>query len=229
MKFLKKQKPSSIYGTSPQYNTKQKVLGASAGLIIALFIIFSLFGGRSSSPSISTSGSKKSPDTKELKLNQSKHTLGVSNFAISVPEGFNQNKDDDFLKNNSGKVLFRKSASGTQYDFISVNKRSSEAKENTLLTIEKQLKTFATADLKTEVTKLNDNRDVLIAEYSSKSENTQTQNQNFKTESGKLTSYYLDYYLVDMGSLWQISFSSVAKDSLYLKSSIQIVESFKLI
>ena len=145
MKFLKKQKPSSIYGTSPQYNTKQKVLGASAGLIILLFIIFSLFGGRSSSPSISTSGSKKSPDTKELKLNQSKHTLGVSNFAISTPEGFDQNKDDDFLKNNSGKVLFRKSASGTQYDFISVNKRSSEAKENTLLTIEKQLKTFATA------------------------------------------------------------------------------------
>jgi hypothetical protein len=227
MKFLKKQKPSSIYGTSPQYNTKQKVLGASAGLIILLFIIFSLFGGRSSSPSISTSGSKKSPDTKELKLNQSKHTLGVSNFAISVPEGFNQNKDTDFLKNNRGEVLFRKSASGLKYDFISVAKQSSDPKDDSLQVIENQLKTFATDDLKTNITKLNDGRNILIAEHSSYFDRRQIQSSDSNSDDS--INYSVEYYIVEVNSIWQISFSSITKDSLYLKSSLQVVESFKLI
>lgn len=227
MKFLKKQKPSSIYGTSPQYNTKQKVLGASAGLIILLFIIFSLFGGRSSSPSISTSGSKKSPDTKELKLNQSKHTLGVSNFAISVPEGFNQNKDKNSFKNDSGEVLFQKASNGLKYDFISISKYSSEKKDDSLVKIEKQLKIFTQKDLRTEITKLDDGRDVLITEYASSYDSRQIQDEG--SNSNQSSNYFIDYYLVDSGSIWQISLSSVAKDSTYLNNSLQVTKSFKLI
>ncbi len=227
MKFLKKQKPSSIYGTSPQYNTKQKVLGASAGLIILLFIIFSLFGGRSSSPSISTSGSKKSPDTKDLKLNQSKHTLGVSNFAISVPEGFNQNKDKNSFKNDSGEVLFQKASNGLKYDFISISKYSSENKDDSLIKIEKQLKIFTQKDLRTEITKLDDGRDVLITEYTSSYDSRQIQDEG--SNSNQSSNYFTDYYLVDSGSIWQISLSSVVKDSTYLNNSLQVTKSFKLI
>ncbi len=227
MKFFKKQKPSSIYGTSPQYNTKQKVLGASAGLIILLFIIFSLFGGRSSSPSISTSGSKKSPDTKDLKLNQSKHTLGVSNFAISVPEGFNQNKDKNSFKNDSGEVLFQKASNGLKYDFISISKYSSENKDDSLIKIEKQLKIFTQKDLRTEITKLDDGRDVLITEYTSSYDSRQIQDEG--SNSNQSSNYFTDYYLVDSGSIWQISLSSVVKDSTYLNNSLQVTKSFKLI
>lgn len=227
MKFFKKQKPSSIYGDTPQYNVKQKVLGVTAAIIILLFIVISLFSGKdSSNGTISTKTNSK--NSEQQKLNESKHTIGISNFAISTPEGFNQNTNSDYLKNNKGKVLFQKSASGVKYDFISINKRSSEPKEDSLLTIEDQLKTFAQPDLKTDITKLKDGRNILIAEYSSNFDNRQLQDPTSTSRSGNSINYFVDYYLVDKNSIWQISFSSITKDSFYLKSSLQVVESFKL-
>ena len=226
MKFLKKQKPASIYGETPQYNTRQKALGASAAIIILLFIIFSFFSGKESSPSIDPA-KNNSQNTEQLKLKESRHTLGISNFAISTPEGFNQNKDTDFLKNNRGEVLFRKSASGLKYDFISVAKQSSDPKDDSLQVIENQLKTFATDDLKTNITKLNDGRNILIAEHSSYFDRRQIQSSDSNSDDS--INYSVEYYMVEVNSIWQISFSSITKDSLYLKSSLQVVESFKLI
>lgn len=226
MKFFKKQKPSSIYGETPQYNTRQKALGASAIIVILLFIIFSLFSRGGSAPSINPA-KNNAKNTEQLKLNQSKHTLGISNFAISTPEGFNQNKDTDFLKNNRGEVLFRKSASGLKYDFISVAKQSSDPKDDSLQVIENQLKTFATDDLKTNITKLNDGRNILIAEHSSYFDRRQIQSSDSNSDDS--INYSVEYYIVEVNSIWQISFSSITKDSLYLKSSLQVVESFKLI
>lgn len=228
MKFFKKQRPASIYGEAPQYNTRQKALGASAIIVILLFIIFSLFSRGGSAPSINPA-KNNAKNTEQLKLNQSKHTLGISNFAISTPEGFSQNEDVNYLKNNNGEVLFRKSASGLKYDFISISKRSSEPKDNSLQTIEEQLKTFADSDLKTNITKLNDGRNLLIAEYSSDFDRRQIQNKNPSSGSDQTINYFIDYYLIDKSSIWRISFSSISKDSLYLKSSLQVVESFKLI
>ena len=226
MKFFKKQRPASIYGEAPQYNTRQKALGASAIIVILLFIIFSLFSRGGSAPSINPA-KNNAKNTEQLKLNQSKHTLGISNFAISTPEDFNQNKDTDFLKNNRGEVLFRKSASGLKYDFISVAKQSSDPKDDSLQVIENQLKTFATDDLKTNITKLNDDRNILIAEHSSYFDRRQIQSSDSNSDDS--INYSVEYYIVEVNSIWQISFSSITKDSLYLKSSLQVVESFKLI
>ena len=226
MKFFKKQRPASIYGEAPQYNTRQKALGASAIIVILLFIIFSLFSRGGSAPSINPA-KNNAKNTEQLKLNQSKHTLGISNFAISTPEGFSQNEDVNYLKNNNGEVLFRKSASGLKYDFISISKRSSEPKDNSLQTIEEQLKTFADSDLKTNITKLNDGRNILIAEHSSYFDRRQIQSSDSNSDDS--INYSVEYYIVEVNSIWQISFSSITKDSLYLKSSLQVVESFKLI
>ena len=195
MKFFKKQRPASIYGETPQYNTRQKALGASAAIIILLFIIFSFFSGKESSPSIDPA-KNNSQNTEQLKLKESRHTLGISNFAISTPEGFNQNKDTD-------------------------------PKDDSLQVIENQLKTFATDDLKTNITKLNDGRNILIAEHSSYFDRRQIQSSDSNSDDS--INYSVEYYIVEVNSIWQISFSSITKDSLYLKSSLQVVESFKLI
>ena len=123
--------------------------------------------------------------------------------------------------------MFQKASNGLKYDFISISKYSSENKDDSLIKIEKQLKIFTQKDLRTEITKLDDGRDVLITEYTSSYDSRQIQDEG--SNSNQSSNYFTDYYLVDSGSIWQISLSSVVKDSTYLNNSLQVTKSFKLI
>ncbi len=226
MKFFKKKKSPSIYKVAPQYNTRQKALGVLAALIILIFVLFSFFSGKDSSPSINTSGGKDTEGTEQLKLNETKHTLGTSSFAISTPEGFSQDRNPPYELS----VLFKKPAGDLKHDKITVSKYLISNKNDPFHEIKQDLKNpiegFKLQG--SSIKKLQNGSECLVVQYSVDPTLNQSDTTTKVKEEAGHEEYFIDYYIKYSNEVWLASLSSPGKDSLYLVNSELVADSFKL-